>query len=119
MFNDVKAFREKFNLTYSGPPRNIPYAMRDDRFNHMMEELYEYYNARTKADQLDALVDLVYVALGTAALHGFPFDEAWARVHAANMKKMRAASAKDSKRNDPYDVVKPPGWVPPDLTDLV
>lgn len=70
--------------------------------------------------QLDALVDLVYVALGTAYLQGFDFNEAWARVHAANMKKRKALpDGSDSKRGSPHDVVKPEGWEPPIHTDLV
>jgi predicted HAD superfamily Cof-like phosphohydrolase len=70
--------------------------------------------------QLDALVDLVYVALGTAYLQGFKFEEAWARVHAANMRKKRAEpDGSDSKRGSPNDVVKPEGWVAPSHTDLV
>jgi len=69
-------------------------------------------------DQLDALVDLAYVVLGTAFMHGFDFNEAWRRVHAANMQKVRATSPDVSKRNSSLDVVKPEGWTPPDLSDL-
>jgi predicted HAD superfamily Cof-like phosphohydrolase len=70
-------------------------------------------------DQLDALVDLAYVVLGTAYLHGFRFNEAWRRVHAANMAKVRAERAEQSARGSTFDVVKPPGWKPADLSDLV
>lgn len=69
--------------------------------------------------QLDALVDLVYVAIGTAEYHGFNFREAWRRVHVANMKKERAQRASDSKRGTTYDVIKPPGWEAPSHADLV
>jgi hypothetical protein len=34
------------------------------------------------------------------------------------MLKVRAAVASDSLRNSTHDVVKPPGWSPPDLEDL-
>jgi predicted HAD superfamily Cof-like phosphohydrolase len=72
------------------------------------------------AQALDGLVDLVYVALGTAYLHGFDFREAWRRVHFANMNKVRASQdGSDSKRGSSYDVIKPPGWRPPDHSDLV
>jgi predicted HAD superfamily Cof-like phosphohydrolase len=69
--------------------------------------------------QLDALVDLVYVALGTAVIQGFDFEEAWRRVHAANMLKTKYSKTNPGKRNSRYDVVKPVGWVRPDLSDLV
>jgi predicted HAD superfamily Cof-like phosphohydrolase len=69
--------------------------------------------------QFDSLIDLVYVALGTAYLHGVDFDEGWRRVHAANMKKIRAERPGDSKRGSSFDVIKPSGWKAPDLSDLV
>lgn len=69
--------------------------------------------------QFDSLIDLVYVAIGTSYLHGVDFDEGWRRVHEANMKKVRVENASDSKRGSTYDVVKPRGWKPPDLSDLV
>lgn len=65
-----------------------------------------------RAEQLDALVDLVYVTLQTARKHGFDFNEAWRRVHAANMRKEAHPNGKGGIR-------KPPGWVAPDHSDLV
>ena len=44
---------------------------------------------------------------------GFDFDEAWKRVHKANMKKVRMKTERS-----PIDIVKPIGWKPPDLKDL-
>lgn len=70
--------------------------------------------------QFDSLIDLVYVALGTSHLHGFDFDEGWRRVQVANMAKRRVKSDLiGSTRNSKYDVVKPKGWMPADLSDLV
>lgn len=69
--------------------------------------------------QFDSLIDLVYVAIGTAYHHGVDFDEGWRRVHEANMNKVLAKSADESKRGYRFDVVKPKGWMPPDLSDLV
>lgn len=65
-----------------------------------------------RAEQLDALVDLVYVTLQTARKHGFDFNEAWRRVHAANMRKEAHPEGKGGIR-------KPTGWVAPDHSDLV
>jgi predicted HAD superfamily Cof-like phosphohydrolase len=135
-FADVAAFHEKFELTYDGRPRRLPEELAKFRVGFMAEELAEYaFNDKEVIndlifaiqeemvptelhDQLDALVDLVYVALGTAYLQGFNFEEAWRRVHAANMAKTRALREVDSQRGSLYDVVKPPGWVAPDLKDL-
>ncbi len=121
IFNDIKEFHEKFGLEYKGGPRMISPELFEFRSNFMMEELREYVEAMGRGDAtgaLDALVDLTYVVLGTAYVHGFDFNQAWERVHRANMRKVRAARPEDSKRGSGFDVVKPPGWEPPDLTDL-
>lgn len=122
MFKDIKEFHLKFGLTYAGPPKALDKQAATFRMDFMDEELCEYVKATSEGDlegQLDALVDLVYVALGTAYMQGFDFEEAWRRVHAANMQKVRANKLSDSKRGSLYDVVKPEGWTPPDLSDLV
>lgn len=147
LWADVAAFHEKFELTYRGKPRQLPSSMQTFREHFMTEELEEYESsafigAKALATpvhkdgtsdeaefvyrlelQLDALVDLIYVALGTAYLHGFNFPEAWTRVQAANMKKVRKLKADTnatvSGRAPEFDVVKPQGWEPPRHTDLV
>lgn len=143
LFADIAAFHEKFGLEYGGKPRFLPEELATFRIGFMAEELGEYClddiaitegidvmfrellqeNAVPQTvpldKQLDALVDLVYVALGTAYLQGFNFNEAWRRVHEANMRKVRATRAEDSQRGSTSDVVKPVGWTAPDLSDLV
>ena len=120
LFGDIRKFHEKFGLDYNGPPRALPDDLEEFRIKFMQEELDEYKDPENGlAHKLDALVDLVYVALGTAYLAGFPFNEAWSRVHEANMKKVKALRPEDSKRGSVHDVVKPPGWAPPSLSDLV
>ena len=89
------------------------------RTKFMLEELLEFADAQYRADlpaAADALVDLVYVALGTAHLMGLPFDELWRTVQLANLQKERATGADDprSKRGHHLDVVKPVGWQAPD-----
>jgi predicted HAD superfamily Cof-like phosphohydrolase len=87
--------------------------------------------ARSLVGALDALVDLQYVLTGNVRFHGFAvvrydpilsqtlpvFDSAWYRVHAANMRKVRSNGT--GKRGSTFDVVKPEGWVPPNLKDLL
>lgn len=141
MFHDIADFHRKFGLEYKGPPRRLPEELGEFRTGFIAEELAEYVSPkgahhmrvvemiktyyRDYGDsvdlekQFDALIDMVYVAMGTAYLQGFAFDEGWRRVHEANMKKVRALRAEDSARNSTHDVVKPAGWTPPDLSDLV
>lgn len=70
------------------------------------------------SDALDGFVDLEYVLLGTVLQMGYGavYDEAWRRVHEKNM--LKEIGVKPS-RGYFKDVIKPPGWTPPDLQDLV
>ncbi len=94
------------------------------RINRLHEEVKEYVDAaRAKQlpEQLDALIDLIYIALGNLHLHGFSPEaiaEAWYRVHRANMSKERATDKNPGKYGSKIDIVKPPGWVAPNHTDL-
>lgn len=136
---DIEEFHRKFGLEYRGKPRVLPPSLAKFREKFLREEMHEYMKAVESAKNelrnrsltfddevafhlehaLDALVDLVYVAIGTAHLHGFDFREAWRRVHLANMSKVRASSRAESKRKSSADVVKPPGWTAPRLRSLV
>ena len=122
LFQAITEFHEKYGLTGPEQPSVLENDLANFRIEFMSEEWEEYCDAHAIDDlegMLDALVDLVYVALGTAYLHGFDFNEAFKRVHEANMKKVRAERQDESKRGSSYDVVKPDGWTPPDLSDLV
>lgn len=137
-FDDVEHFHKHFQIAYRGKPRAMPGDIQEFRIARLQEEVGEYMMAVKVLDRaieeqdragievalaqaLDALVDTVYIALGNAHLHGFDFNEAFARVHRANMAKVRAADGNMhlSKYKNPSDIVKPPGWEAPDHSDLV
>ena len=87
----------------------------------LIEELAEYTNAITKKDAagaLDALVDIVYIALGTAWLFNLPFEKAWNEVQKANMSKIRAKD-KTGKRGTKFDVIKPKDWKAPNIEKII
>lgn len=141
VFRDVSLFHEKYRLEPTDDPgHRLPKDMLEFRLKFMLEELCEYaeaiganmYSNKIAAEftvnrfsafdpdkALDAICDLVYVAVGTACLHRFNFNEAWARVQEKNMQKVRVESPDQSKRKSKYDVVKPEGWTPPDHSDLM
>lgn len=125
-YADVVEFHKQFELPHPGntPVRNLDAEQFGFRFGFMVEELREYQEAVAAGDLVkaaDALVDLTYVVLGTAAFHGFQFKPMWDAVHRANMAKIRTPSAADSKRGSSYDVIKPPGWVSPEpeIRDII
>lgn len=122
LFNMVAEFHKKFELEPTAQPDFPVEEILRLKNVHMQEELDELRKASYNGDleeYFDGLIDLVYVALGAAYLAGLPFDEGFKRVHEANMTKVRALRAEDSKRGSSYDIVKPAGFVAPTLTDLI
>jgi len=87
------------------------------KVNHLLtclqEELQELQDALLEDDVVgatDALVDLVYFALGAAHQMGIPFDEAFCLVHIANLKKQKGMT----KRGHENDATKPADWASPE-----
>lgn len=81
------------------------------------EEVAEFAEAINKGDLVDAtdaLVDLVYFALGTAYQMGVEFDQAFLIVHMANLAKRRGVVDKRGESAN-GDAVKPPGWTDPKI----
>ena len=121
-FEDVKAFHEKYDLPTPASPVVPEKDLLQFRSAFMAEELAEFNLAASCGDvagMADALVDLVYVTMGTAVSMGLPWQELWDEVQRANMSKVRALSAADSKRGSTYDVVKPFDWQPPRIVDII
>jgi predicted HAD superfamily Cof-like phosphohydrolase len=127
MFEDVEKFHRRFGLPVAG--RGAPCAPMDTmtaeyRLNFLREELVEFQVALARGrldDQLDALVDLAWVAMGTAHYMGAPFQEAWDLVAAANMRKVRKTVEVpgDHKRGTAEVIRKPFGWEPPDVQGAI
>ena len=122
-FRDVGTFHKKFGLRAHDPgPIEITEELLQFRLKFLKEELQEFEDASVIGDHAgmaDALVDLVYVALGTAHMFGYPWGELWDDVQSANMAKQRAQSATESARGTAWDVIKPPGWVPPRTAEIL
>lgn len=114
----VRQFHEKFGIGYDGPPRLLPPDL-GWRRKFLDEELREYDEAVAANDLpkvFDALLDLVYVALGTAILHGFPWESGFVEVHRANMSKRLSLPGEGRGHND---IVKPEGFVPPNIEEVL
>jgi len=119
---DVMNFHDKFGIPVPDSPALLTKQKLVERANFMLEELIEFAAAagvimvggkfidlegaeQDLPGQADALIDLVYVAKGTAVQLGLPWDALWDDVHAVNMTKVRGTSDRAH-----IDVIKPPGW---------
>lgn len=119
--DDIADFHFKFGLEQTEMKVELHPNEWELRHKRLIEEIQEYREAAEMDDDeavLDALVDIVYIALGTAYRRGWDFAEAWRRVHDANMSKERGR-ANNSKYGSQFDIVKPEGWVGPSHADLV
>lgn len=106
-------------------PPVIPTLLDMDRANFrsdfMQEELNELRDAIRMSsweDQVDAIIDSIYVGIGTlvemGALPLLHFDE----VHLKNMEKKRGT--KSTRPNSlGCDAIKPEGWTPPDHVKIL
>jgi len=89
------------------------------RIAFLQEELDEMKTATNGDDVVDALIDLCVVAIGTLDAFDIESDEAWNRVHQKNMQKEVGIKASRPNPLGLPDLIKPEGWTPPDLSDLV
>lgn len=111
-FEKVREFHLAFNHECPDNPEMLPEERVMKRYNWMLEELEELRKANLIHDQADAIIDLIYFALGTMVEMGVRPDRLFEIVHEANMKKLwpdgKVHYAPDGK------VIKHPDWQPPE-----
>ena len=78
------------------------------------EEVGELEASTSRVDDLDALIDIVVVAIGAIHSMGANAEGAWREVMSTNFNKIDKQTGRVRKRDD-GKVLKPVGWKPPDL----
>ena len=89
--------------------------------NLISEEFSELEQARANNDQveqLDALIDIIVVAVGAIHSAGFDADGAWKEVMKTNFAKIDKDTGKVRKRDD-GKILKPLGWQAPQLAQFI
>ena len=82
--------------------------------NLIEEEVQELRDSRTRASDLDALIDILVVTIGALHSIGADVDGAWKEVMGSNQAKINPRTGRVNKRED-GKVLKPEGWKPPEL----
>ena len=82
------------------------------------DELGVAINNHDKVETLDALIDILVVTIGAIHSMGADAEGAWKEVMMTNFAKIDKETGKVRKRED-GKVLKPVGWVPPDLKPFV
>ncbi len=113
-WEEVKLFHEKFNHPVGESPRIMEKERAKKRYNWMLEEINEFLEAVNQGDiveQADAMIDVIYFALGTLVEMGIKPDELFEIVQHANMSKLwedgKPHYAEDGK------TIKPSTWEDP------
>lgn len=93
--------------------------MLEFRLNFLGEELLEARKNLTvdnSEEVVDAMIDLIVVAIGTLDLFEVNAYQAWNEVHTANMAKKRGIKPGRPNPLGIPDLMKPSGWKRPDHT---
>lgn len=110
-FEDVRTFHSAFGHSVGGKPRILDGTEKSRRIAWLMEEIAELESADTVEDQADAIVDLIYFALGYLVEMGVPPSGVWKAVQKANMAKLWPDGV---HTNAIGKVIKPEGWKGPE-----
>ena len=87
-WNDVRDFHDKFGHPVAEKPVMIDKKRALSRAKWMNEEVAEFLIADNIYEQADAMIDLMYFALGTMVEMGLEADELFDIVQQANMAKL-------------------------------
>ena len=127
MLSAVKQFNEDIiGIKIPEHPTHLSKQRTDFRALHIREELQELEEAATDAvddaeelaEQADALLDIIYIALGGLVEMGIVPGTVFNEVHNANMKKRRGELSK-RPGSQGFDAIKPEGWTPPDISAAI
>lgn len=116
----VREFHSAFGLDVRGTPAEVDPELAAHRGELLAEEAAEVAEVAVEGplDRLaHELADVVYVAYGTALVHGIDLDEVIAEVHRANMSK-RGPDGKVTRRAD-GKVLKGEHYRAPDVSAVL
>jgi len=119
---DINDMHRKFGVTewvnkqiIDGNKENLREFLKF-RANFLLEELSETQKAIESNDAeevVDGLIDLCVVAIGTLDAFGIDADQAWNRVHTANMSKEPGIKPERPNPLGLPDLMKPSNWKAP------
>lgn len=118
VFSDMRFMHKKFKVHEAVDKLDTDKlrAFLKFRLDFLREELNEGYKAfedQNAEEIVDALIDIVVIAVGTCDLLNIDFTKAWTEVLIANCSK--EVGVKESRPNPLGlpDLIKPEGWLPP------
>ena len=111
MIKDLHDFHTKYE--FNKEPMTIDKLLfRHDLLSEEMGELMTAISQRNAEETVDALIDLIYIAVGTLDLLQVDTQKAWDQVQQANMTKIRGVKP-GREQSGGFDVIKPADWKAP------
>jgi predicted HAD superfamily Cof-like phosphohydrolase len=110
-FDQVAAFHRAFGHPVKDHPAFLPSPRSDARVAWMREEVDEFVESANVVDQADAMIDLIYFALGTLVEMGVRPAPLFDIVHNANMQKLWPDGTPHIREDG--KTIKPPTWRDP------
>lgn len=107
----VAEFHRRFGHPVSDKPIMISPERAKKRYDWMLEEINEFIDSKDIVEQADAMIDLIYFALGTLVEMGVPPQKLFEIVHNANMSKLWQDGT--AHYNETGKTIKPPTWKDP------
>lgn len=110
-FDQVADFHLRFGHPVAQRPALLRPPRADGRVAWMREEIDEFVVATDVVDQADAMIDLIYFALGTLVEMGVRPGPLFDIVHGANMAKLWPDGVPRVREDG--KTIKPPAWRDP------
>jgi predicted HAD superfamily Cof-like phosphohydrolase len=116
-FKDQEKFMQACDQSVEGFDQD-QFKLYVNLINEEFTELKEAINNNDQLETLDALIDILVVTIGAVHSMGADGEGAWKEVMSTNFAKIDSETGKVRKRED-GKVLKPVGWVPPELAPFV
>ena len=117
-FRDQEKFMKACGQTVGGEFNEDQFNLYVSLIEEEANELADAIRAHDQLETLDALVDILVVTIGAIHSMGSDAEGAWKEVMSTNFAKIDKETGLVRKRED-GKVLKPVGWVPPDLKPFV
>jgi predicted HAD superfamily Cof-like phosphohydrolase len=111
LFEMVRHFHAVAGVPVANVPSALSPARLSARVQWLREEVNELESASTLVDQVDAAVDVLYLALGTLVEMGVELTEPFKLVHESNIAK--AWPDGRFRQTATGKIIKPDGWQSP------
>lgn len=116
IYSDVAEFNKK--IFWANPQEQMTALDGDIKLHAvtaLREEVEEFNKAEDLEGQVDAIIDLLYFALGRLYLMGVPIEACWDEIQRSNMSKERKIGVRGKAKESAF---KGKTYSPPDLSFL-